>query len=70
MNHEDKIAPEISAVITAAVAAYLQRPFELRSVRSLAGVPQDDNRWTRQGRSAAHGSHNQVHAPRMPQGRR
>ena len=70
MTKEEQIAPEILAAIFAAATAFLGHSIRVRSVRELAGRSQDTDRWTRLGRAAVHGSHNIVHAPHTPHGRR
>lgn len=49
-----EIGPEVLALISAAVAAYLGRPARVRSVRQLQATP---SLWAQAGRVSIQGSH-------------
>ncbi len=55
---EEEIAPEMLAVIAAAVTAFLGANHSIRSARMLQSPDAAVSRWTRQGRASVLASHN------------
>ncbi|HOL70220.1 MAG TPA: OadG family protein [Bryobacteraceae bacterium] len=53
-ENSEEISPEVLAVISAAVAAYLGKPARVRSVRQLQTTP---SLWAQAGRVSIQGSH-------------
>jgi hypothetical protein len=53
-----EIAPEMQVVILAAAAAFLGANFKMRSIKLLQTSRGATDRWSKQGRTLVHASHN------------